>query len=95
MSHDIYIGDEYGIDFLDADGKLIEERVFESEEERDAFLGLPDAEFVEGAPKGWAKAKPWQSPLYRRAMRGIDFGVGSVKRRFPQGFTPRGAYQFR
>lgn len=92
----IFVAIEYGIDFVDVDENVIEERVFANQADRDAFMGLPDGEFYAQFPDNPAAetAVPWERKRYRAPIYGIDYGPGSVQARFGGGYVPRGAYQF-
>lgn len=94
MSRRVLVCYVYGVDFKNADDELIADREFESEAERDDFLALPDDEFFAGLPEGDYRVYQYCRPIYRPAVYGVDYGRGSVKRRFGGGHVPKGAYQF-
>lgn len=96
----IYEGLEYGMDFYGEGGRIIKEVSFGLDQEGKAaqdaaYAALeadPDSELW---PTDAERIMCWQRPKYRQPIKGLDYGAGSVKRRFGNGRVPRGAHQFR
>lgn len=92
----VVVGTQYGIDFFDADDALISEVVFADQASRDAQMAALGADDNHPAWPGTAvRLVEWRRDVTRPAVRGIDYGPGSVKARFGGGRVPRGAYEFR
>ncbi len=90
----IFTGYEYGIDFYDKNDVLIEERTFNSEDDRDATVKDLEDDDHAAWPKAAIRSQPWQRKKYRAAIYGVDYGPGSVKQRFSGMRVPRSAYRF-
>lgn len=90
----ITIGKEYGIDFYDAENNLILEHTAASEEDRDALVEQLQDDDSPAWPVKAMRFEPWSRRIERQAIYGVDYGPGSVKRRFG-GYVPRSAYQLR
>lgn len=89
---------EWGIDFLDKDGELIEERPYANyvaREEAWKELQTDKRTVEEGGPwpEGAEGIRAWSRQV--KLVYGVDYGPGSIKRRFGGGRVPKGAYQFR
>ena len=92
----ITIANQHGIDFYDADGQIIKEHIADDEASRDALWEeLAADENHPEWPEGAVRIKDWNRKVQRLPISGVDYGPGSVKRRFGNGRVPRGAYQFR
>lgn len=85
---DIFVGYEWGIDFFCGD-ELIQTVTFADEAIFNDAFDHPQW------PEGSTNMESWKRPLYRAPIYGVDYGPGSVKRRFGGGYVPRGAYQRR
>lgn len=87
---------QFGIDFLDKAGTIVQEMIFEGEAERDQHFDLLDANQDDDElwPENAARITAWSRQVYRQPICGVDYGPGSVKRRFGGGYVPRSAYQF-
>lgn len=93
---------QYGIDFIAADGSLIEERAFDSKEAREAYWDKIDAEwwpeedsYPADFPRNTDRVSGWERQVKTLPRLGIDYGPGSQVARFGGMRVPRGAYQFR
>ena len=92
----IYMGQEFGIDFFDENDVLVKEMSFaEDGAKRDALYdALGDDENHQEWPETAVRITGWHREVYRQPMSGVDYGRGSVKRRFGGGYVPRSAYQY-
>lgn len=91
----ITVATQYGIDFSDDEGQVIREYIAPDKQTRDDLVN--QWETGEDNPLFPPDAKTifsWQRNITRPAVCGVDYGPGSVNRRFG-GKAPRGAYQFR
>ena len=93
----ITIAIQYGIDFKDKDDNVISEFIATDEASRDE---LHDALANDDNHPAWPSDKAvhitaWSRKVQRQPISGVDYGPGSVKRRFGNGRCPRGTYQFR
>ena len=91
----IYVRTEYGIDFLNGCGDLVQEMVFQTPEERlEVYNAVSTDDNNPHWPETAVEYNPWERHIYRAPVYGVDYGPGSIKRRFG-GRVPCGAYQFR
>lgn len=86
----------YGIDFYNEADEIIKEIDFgQSEEAREIFWHLLEDETKKDLwPAGAVRVADWKRAVMHQPIRGIDYGPGSVKRRFGGGHVPRSTYQF-
>lgn len=92
--NEIIIGIEYGIDFFDEAGDLIRTLNFKTMQARDQLLAaLGRDENHPEWPTTAVRLIEWHRNITRPAVKGIDYGPGSIKARY--GRAPRGAYEFR
>ncbi len=91
----IFDGYEYGFDFLDGNGESVEEKVFSTIEECVALHDALDDPYHPAWPETAASvSETWQRAKYRHPVCGVDYGPGSIKRRFGGGYVPRSTYQY-
>lgn len=87
MTNLIFTGYEWGIDFYNAAGDIIHTDTYTDEKEFDAAFDNPQW------PDDTAvRLDSWKRPCYRLPVMGVDYGPGSVSRRFG-GYVPRSAYE--
>ena len=89
----IKIGTEYGIDFKNADGVILREYIATNKNGRNQLVeSLVADDNHHMWPVEAVTMTTWERPQYRNPICGLDYGAGSVSRRFG-GYTPRSAYQ--
>ena len=92
----VIVGWRHSLEFIDGDEKLLESVDFESEQALDrALIALEEDENHPLWPEGSVRVQNRVTAVTRPAIRGVDFGTGSQKRRFGGGRVPRGAYQYK
>jgi len=93
MSNGIYTGTTWAIDFYDAQEKIIKTMTFEDDQNGfDAMFEALDNPCHPEWPDTAVRLDTWRRDNYRDPILGLDYGPGSVSRRFG-GYVPRGTYQ--
>lgn len=90
----VTVGKKFSIDFKDESGNVFETLSYDTGNERDAVaqqLQSNDAHPL--WPQTAVKITIYWQRIERTPIFGVDYGVGSVKRRFGNGRVPRGAYR--